>query len=47
MKAKLATLVLVVLVASATLGAMAYTTGSVSRSASADVVTDDVGLIRL
>ena len=47
MKAKLATLAIVVLVASATLGAMAYTTGSVSRSVSADVVTDDTGLISL
>ena len=47
MKAKLAILAIVVLVASATLGAMAYTTGSVSRSVSADVVTDDTGLISL
>ncbi|MFC7155551.1 hypothetical protein ACFQPA_08780 [Halomarina halobia] len=35
------------LVVSATIGAMAFTTGSVSRSVSADVVTDDVGLIAL
>lgn len=47
MRIKLTALLLAVVVVSATLGASAYTTGSLTRSSSVDVVTDDVGLIGL
>ena len=47
MRIKIAALALAVIAISATLGASAYTTGNVSRSASIDVVSDDVGLIAL
>ncbi|MFC7166102.1 hypothetical protein [Halospeciosus flavus] len=47
MKLKLATILMVVVVASATIGASAYTSATLSRTASVDVVNDDAGLIGL
>ena len=47
MRTKIAVLAVAVIAISATLGASAYTTGNVSRTASIDVVSDDVGLIAL
>ncbi|MFB6254906.1 MAG: hypothetical protein ABEI06_09875 [Halobacteriaceae archaeon] len=47
MKLKIAALGMAVIAVSAIIGASAYTTGSVSRSTSIDVVTDDKGLIAL
>lgn len=47
MRVKIAALVMAVIAISATLGASAYTTGTVTRSASVDVVSDDAGLIAL
>lgn len=46
-KIKVGVLVTTLILVSATLGATAYTTGSVSRTANANVVTDDAGLIAL
>lgn len=47
MRIKIAALAMAIIAVSATLGASAYTTGSVSRSTSVDVVSDDAGLIAL
>lgn len=47
MRIKIATLMIAVVVVSATLGASAFTTGNLSRSSSVNVVSDDVGLIAL
>ena len=47
MRTKIAVLAVAVIAVSATLGASAYTTGNVSRTANIDVVTDDAGLIAL
>ena len=47
MRTKIAVLAVAVIAVSATLGASAYTTGNVSRTADIDVVSDDVGLIAL
>lgn len=47
MRLKLTALLLAVVVVSATLGASAYTTGSVSRTSSITVASDDGGLIGL
>lgn len=47
MRLKITALLLAVVVVSATLGASAYTTGSLTRSSSVDVVSDDAGLIGL
>lgn len=47
MRLKIAALVVAVVAVTATLGASAYTTGSVSRSSTIDVVSDDQGLIAL
>ena len=47
MQSKITVLAVAFIAVAATLGASAYTTGSVSRSANIDVVSDDVGLIGL
>ena len=47
MRTKLTVLAVAIIAVSATLGASAYTTGSVSRSANVNVVSDDAGLIAL
>ena len=47
MRNKLTVLAVAIVAVSATLGASAYTTGSVSRSANINVVSDDAGLIAL
>ena len=47
MRLKLATVAVAVIAITATLGVSAYTTGSVDRSSSVNVVTDDAGLIGL
>lgn len=47
MRVKIAALALAVIAISAAVGASAFTTGNVSRSASVDVVSDDAGLIAL
>lgn len=47
MRSKLTVLAVAIIAVSATLGASAYTTGSVSRSANINVVSDDAGLIAL
>ena len=47
MRLKITALLLAVVVVSATLGASAYTTGSLTRSSSVDVVSDTNGLIGL
>ena len=47
MRRKFTVLAVAFIAISATLGASAYTTGSVSRSANISVVNDDVGLIAL
>jgi hypothetical protein len=47
MRFKIAALALAVIAVSATVGASAFTTGSVTRSTSIDVVNDDTGLIAL
>jgi hypothetical protein len=47
MRIKIAALALAVIAVSAMAGASAFTTGSVARSASVDVVSDDAGLIAL
>lgn len=47
MKLKITAFLVAVVVVSATLGASAYTSGSISRTASVNVVSDDVGLIAL
>lgn len=47
MRNKFIVLAVAIIAVSATLGASAYTTGSVSRSANVNVVSDDAGLIAL
>lgn len=47
MRGKIVALAVVVIAVAATFGASAFTTGTVSRSASIDVVSDDAGLIGL
>ena len=47
MRTKLIVLAVAIIAVSATLGASAFTTGSVSRSANINVVSDDAGLIAL
>ncbi|MFB6171295.1 MAG: hypothetical protein ABEJ23_02095 [Haloarculaceae archaeon] len=47
MRLKLATVAVIVMALTVTIGASAFTTGSVSRSSNVNVVTDDVGLIGL
>ena len=47
MRSKFTVLAVAIIAVSATLGASAYTTGSVSRSANVNVVSDDAGLIAL
>lgn len=47
MRIKIAVLAVAVIAISATVGASAFTTGSVARTASIDVVSDDAGLIAL
>lgn len=47
MRIKLAAVAMVVIAITATLGASAFTTGSVDRSSSVNVVNDDTGLLAL
>lgn len=47
MKTKVAAIMLVAIAITASLGASAFTTGTVTRSSDVNVVTDDVGLIGL